>query len=97
MSRRVPTLALLAASISSAPSWAQQTPPPLTFGTGVEAVYVDVFVTKGGQPVMGLTSSAFELRDDGAARPVELVAVEALPLTAILAFDTSSSVESCRA
>jgi len=93
MRRRVPTLALLAAAMSSAPSWAQQTPPPLTFGTGVEAVYVDVFVTKDGQPVMGLTSSAFELRDDGAARPVELVAVEALPLTAILAFDTSSSVE----
>jgi VWFA-related protein len=93
MRRRVPTMALLAASMSSAPSWAQQTPPPLTFGTGVEAVYVDVFVTKDGQPVMGLTSSAFELRDDGAARPVELVAVEALPLTAILAFDTSSSVE----
>jgi len=93
MRRRVPTLALLAAAMSSAPSWAQQTPPPLTFGTGVEAVYVDVFVTKDGQPVMGLTSSAFELRDDGAARPVELVAVEALPLTAILALDTSSSVE----
>jgi VWFA-related protein len=85
-------LSLLALSLS-APGLAQQTPPPLTFGTGVEAVYVDVFVTNGGQPVTGLTASAFELRDDGAARPVELVAVEALPLTALLAFDTSSSVE----
>ncbi|HEY7922846.1 MAG TPA: VWA domain-containing protein [Vicinamibacteria bacterium] len=96
MSRRVPMLALLAASMSSAPSWAQQTPPPLTFGTSVEAVYVDVFVTNGGQPVTGLTASAFELRDLGAVRPVELVAVETLPLTALLAFDTSSSVEGAK-
>jgi hypothetical protein len=66
---------------------------PLTFDRGVEAVYVDVFVTKDGQPVTGLTAPAFELRDGNVARPVELVAVEALPLTAILAFDTSASVE----
>ena len=85
-------LSLLALSVS-APALAQQTPPPVTFGTGVEAVYVDVFVTSGGQPVTDLTASAFELRDDGAVRPVELVAVETLPLTALLAFDTSSSVE----
>jgi len=85
-------LSLLALS-ASAPGLAQQTPPPLTFGTGVEAVYVDVFVTSGGQPVTDLTASAFELRDDGAVRPVELVAVETMPLTALLAFDTSSSVE----
>jgi Ca-activated chloride channel homolog len=92
MRARALPLSLLALWVS-APGLAQQTPPPLTFGTGVEAVYVDVFVTNGGQRVTGLTASAFELRDDGAVRPVELVAVEALPLTALLAFDTSSSVE----
>jgi len=90
--RHVLPLSLIAAS-ASASGLAQQTPAPLTFGTGVEAVYVDVFVTRDGQPVTGLTASAFELRDDGALRPVELVAVEALPLTALLAFDASSSVE----
>lgn len=83
---------LLGLSVS-APGLAQQSPPPVTFGTGVEAVYVDVFVTSGGQPVTDLTASAFELRDAGVARPVELVAVETMPLTALLAFDTSSSVE----
>ena len=92
MKARALPLSLLALAVS-APGFAQQTPPPLTFGTGVEAVYLDVFVTNGGQPVTGLTASAFELRDDGVVRPVELVAVEALPLTALLAFDTSSSVE----
>jgi VWFA-related protein len=92
MRARALPLSLLALSMS-VPGLAQQKPPPPTFGTGVEAVYVDVFVTSGGQPVTGLTASAFDLRDDGAVRPVELVAVEALPLTALLAFDTSSSVE----
>ena len=95
MKPRALPLSLLALSVS-APGLAQQTPPPLTFGTGVEAVYVDVFVTNGGQPVTGLTASAFELRDLGAVRPVELVAVETLPLTALLAFDTSSSVEGAK-
>jgi VWFA-related protein len=83
------SLALVAAA-ASAPAAAQQPP---TFDTSVEAVYVDVFVTKDGQPVTGLTASSFELRDFDVPRPVELVAVEALPLTAILAFDTSTSVE----
>ena len=95
MRARALPLSLLALS-ASAPGLAQQTPPPLTFGTGVEAVYVDVFVTSGGQPVTDLTASAFELRDDGAVRPVELVAVETMPLTALLAFDTSSSVEGAK-
>ena len=85
-------LRLLVAAAASVPAVAQQ-PPPLRFDTGVESVYVDAFVTKDGQPVTGLTASAFELRDGNAPRPVELVAVEALPLTALLAFDTSSSVE----
>jgi VWFA-related protein len=83
-------LGLALAAAASAPAAAQQ---PLSFDTSVEAVYVDAFVTKDGHPVTGLTASAFELRDGNAPRPVELVAVEALPLTALLAFDTSSSVQ----
>jgi len=89
---RTARLLVVAAAAASVPAVAQQS-PPLRFDTGVEAVYVDAFVTKDGQPVTGLTASAFELRDGNVARPVELVAVETLPLTALLAFDTSSSVE----
>jgi VWFA-related protein len=58
----------------------------------VEAVYLDAFVTRGGQPVRELTATDFELRDDGLVRPLELVAAESLPVVALLVFDTSGSV-----
>ena len=63
-----------------------------TFAAGVEGVYVDVFVTEGNRPVVGLAGADFELRDNGRRRPVELVAVEALPLSTFLVLDTSGSV-----
>jgi VWFA-related protein len=65
---------------------------PPTFAAGVEAVYVDAFVTDGKGPVTGLTAGQFALRDDGVARPVELVASAAQPLTTLLVLDTSGSV-----
>lgn len=71
---------------------AQAPAPPPTFAVGVEAVYVDVFVTDGSEPVSGLTEADFDLRDDGVRQRVELVAVESLPLTAFLVLDTSGSV-----
>jgi VWFA-related protein len=60
---------------------------------GVEGVYVDVFVTDGNRPVVGLTASDFDVRDNGARRAVELVTVESLPLTTFLVLDTSGSVD----
>lgn len=69
-----------------------QTPAPPVFGAQVERVYLDAFVTDRGRPVSGLAASDFELKDDGVSRPVELVALDSLPLTAVLAFDTSGSV-----
>ena len=69
-----------------------QAPPPPTFTVGVEGVFVDVFVTDGSRPVVGLTAADFELRDNGVRQPVELVAVESLPLTTFLLLDTSGSV-----
>jgi VWFA-related protein len=58
----------------------------------VEGVYVDAVVTQGGRPVRNLAASDFELRDEGAIRPVEVLAREAMPLLALLVFDTSGSV-----
>jgi VWFA-related protein len=70
-----------------------QAPPPPTFSVGVEAVYVDVFVTDADRPVVGLTASDFELRDNGVRRSVDLVTVESLPLTTFLVLDASGSVD----
>ena len=68
-----------------------QAPPP-RFTVAVESVYVDVFVTDGNRPVVGLTAADFELKDEGVRQPVELAAVESLPLTTFLVLDTSGSV-----
>ena len=81
------SLALAVVAAASA-----QAPPPRTFNVGVEGVYVDVFVTDGNRPVVGLTAADFELKDNGARQPLELVAVESLPMTTFLVLDTSGSV-----
>lgn len=78
-------IALVAASSTQA--------PPPSFSAGVEGVYVDVFVTDGTGPVVGLAAPDFELTDNGVRQPVELVTVESLPLTTFLVLDTSGSVE----
>jgi VWFA-related protein len=71
---------------------ASAAPEPPVFRAGVESVYVDVFVSKGGRPVAGLVAADFELKDDGAVQQVELVAAEARPVQGVLVFDTSSSM-----
>ncbi|MET0553800.1 MAG: VWA domain-containing protein [Vicinamibacteria bacterium] len=69
-----------------------QAPAPPVFEAKVDSVYVDAFVVKDGAPVRGLAAENFELRDEGAVRPAELVRVESVPLVALLAFDVSGSV-----
>jgi VWFA-related protein len=68
-----------------------QAPP--VFRTGVEAVYVDVSVTKKDAPVLGLTADDFVLTDNGVRQHVEIVDRESAPTTAILVLDVSTSVE----
>jgi Ca-activated chloride channel family protein len=68
---------------------AQPTP---TFTTSVEAVYVDVFVTRDGGPVPGLAAADFEVRDNGVRQEVTLASLEEVPIVAVLAFDVSGSV-----
>ena len=77
------SLALLAGAF-------QQAPP--VFRAGVDAVYVDVFVTRSGQPVPGLRATDFELKDNGVQQKLELAQAESMPLRAMLVFDTSSSL-----
>jgi VWFA-related protein len=80
---------VLALAALAAPLPAPQAP---TFGVSVESVYVDVFVTDGGAPVLGLTAVDFELKDDGRRQEVEIAGTEEMPLTTLLVLDTSGSV-----
>lgn len=69
------------------------TPPaPAVFGVQVDNVFVDAFVTDRREPVNGLTAADFELRDNGVVQNIDLVSTEALPLLAILVFDSSGSL-----
>lgn len=67
----------------------QQTP---TFRSSVEAVRVDVLVTRGGVPVTGLTPADFEVLDNGVRQEVNRAAFEEIPLNVVFALDTSMSV-----
>jgi VWFA-related protein len=63
------------------------------FRAGVDAVAVDVLVTRGGRPVPGLRANDFELRDNGIVQRIESVALQDVPITLLLALDVSESVE----
>lgn len=65
---------------------------PPVFATGVELVYVDVFVTKQDAPVTGLEAADFSLEDNGVAQKVEIVDRRSVPTTAVLVLDTSASL-----
>jgi VWFA-related protein len=88
---RVAIPLLLAATGASFDASAQAPPPPV-FRASVENVYVDAFVTRHGRPMPGLHASDFELKDNGVVQSPELLGTDAPPLSAVLAFDTSSSV-----
>jgi Ca-activated chloride channel homolog len=63
-----------------------------TFSSRVDAVRVDVVVTDRGGFVRGLVAGDFELFDNGVRQSIDVVTVERLPLTVILALDLSASV-----
>ena len=62
------------------------------FKTNVEAVRVDVLVTNGNRPVAGLTAADFELKDRGVLQQIDGVAFEDVPLSVMIALDTSDSL-----
>ena len=63
-----------------------------TFRSGVDAVAVDVLVTRRGQPVTGLTADDFTLLDDDVPQQIDSVLLEEVPITLLLVLDTSGSV-----
>src|SRR5437762_5781872 len=62
------------------------------FSTRIESVRVDVLVTDGGKPVVGLQAADFDIADNGVPQQVDLVSFEQIPLNVVLALDMSDSV-----
>lgn len=68
---------------------AEQTP---RFTAGAEVVLVDVLVTRGARPVPDLTAADFTILDSGVEQNAALVGIDRLPVSLLLALDTSASV-----
>jgi len=64
-----------------------------TFSVKTEEVRVDVLVTDHGQPVTGLQAADFEVFDNGVRQAIESLISQQLPVSTILVFDMSSSLE----
>ena len=68
-------------------------PVPQRFQSGVDVVTLDALVTQGGRALSGLRASDFELRDNGILQAIDSVTVDEMPVSMLLALDTSNSVE----
>jgi len=88
----VAIIVLLAAWLAEAPEARRRPQPPAVFKSGIEVVELDVSVTRGGQPVQGLTARDFALTDNDVAQAVESVTLDRLPLSVTMVLDTSESV-----
>jgi VWFA-related protein len=86
MTTRLAIIVIAAAAAASAP----QTP---AFSSRAEAVRVDVLVTHGNRPVLGLRTEDFELRDNGLVQQVASVSYDEIPLNVVLALDASASLD----
>jgi Ca-activated chloride channel family protein len=64
-----------------------------SFSARVDTVRVDIDVRRGDRPVAGLTGDDFEIFDNGVRQKVELMSSTALPVSVVLALDTSASLD----
>jgi Ca-activated chloride channel family protein len=62
------------------------------FRVSTEAVRVDVLVRDGDRPIAGLTANDFEVRDSGVPQQIDAVSFEDVPLSVMIALDTSDSL-----
>jgi Ca-activated chloride channel family protein len=84
-----PSLALVVVVVAAAAALPAAQPQ---FRASIEAVRLDVSVTRGGLPVGGLRADDFLVTDNGAPQRVESVSLESVPLSVMLVLDTSGSV-----
>lgn len=80
--------ALLGVTAGASPAGQQP-----SFSARVDTVRVDVDVRRNDRPVAGLTADDFEIFDNGVRQKVELMASTALPVSVVLALDTSASLD----
>jgi VWFA-related protein len=76
-------------------SWlaaSQQEEPSYRFNIEIRTVYADVFVTRDGMPVKGLSEGDFKVWDDGVRQEIRLLDQTELPLSTMLVLDMSQSV-----
>jgi VWFA-related protein len=90
-----PLLALIVVALPAVMR-ADVTAQSRTFSSRVEAVRIDALVTSGGQPVLGLQASDFEISDNGVPQTASLVTFEQIPLNVVLALDMSGSLAGAR-
>ncbi len=83
---------LSVAVLVAAVTYLQAQEQPARFRSRADAVRVDVQVRQGGKPIAGLTAADFEVRDSRVQQEIQAVAIEDVPVSLILALDTSSSV-----
>jgi Ca-activated chloride channel family protein len=86
-------VAALGAAVAAAGPGVRAAAQQPVFSTRVDTVRVDVEVRRGGQLATGLTASDFEVFDNGARQIVDLVTASTLPVSVVLALDTSASLD----
>jgi Ca-activated chloride channel homolog len=86
-------LAVAALASAQAPR-PQATPPPLTFGTGIEVINLTVSVTDPqGRYVTSLKKDDFAVYEDGVRQDLSFFTQENLPISLVLMIDTSASMD----
>jgi VWFA-related protein len=63
-----------------------------SFRSTTEVVLVDVLVTRGNAPVLGLRAEDFEVRDSGQRQKIDLIALDSMPVDLLMALDVSASL-----
>ena len=66
------------------------------FSVRVDSVSLDVSVTRNREPVLNLTTSDFELFDNGVAQQIDSIGFDEVPVNVMLALDMSGSVQGTR-
>ena len=67
-----------------------------SFRSNTLAVRVDALVTDGRKPATGVTTTDFELRDNGVAQTIDLIDATDVPINVVLALDVSDSTAGAR-